>query len=157
MRVGGSEYQFTGTQSHPYWFGWESMTTENPSVVLQWKSEGTGEQHQQNYPVILQVGGGLLHIWYISPGEVWNKVGTAPFSARAWHKVELGIFARPDTTGWFQVYVDGQLVADARNARTWDDRGNKPRWGVYDSKIATADQTHWINGLKLGTSRADVD
>ncbi|UNM13012.1 heparin lyase I family protein [Streptomyces formicae] len=157
VNTDGSEYQFTGTQSHPYWFGWEIMTTQAPSIVFQWKSNGNDDQHNQNYPLLLQVNAGYLHVWYIAPGEVWNKIGQAPLAAGTWHRLQLGILARPDTTGSIQVHLDGTQVANAPNARTWDVLGNKPRWGVYDSKLATTEQIHWANDLKLGTTRADAD
>ncbi|MEU2428340.1 heparin lyase I family protein [Streptomyces sp. NPDC007861] len=155
VRVGGSEYAFTGGRA--YWWGWESMTsTGNPATVFQWKSNGTGEQHQQNYPVIMMVLENQLRVWYVAPGEQWIGVGSGAWTPGAWHKIKLGINAQSSTSGSFQVYLDGNLIVDAKNVRTWDDLGNKPRWGVYDSNVAGTDQVNWINDLKMGTTSGDV-
>ncbi|WP_406295862.1 heparin lyase I family protein [Streptomyces sp. NBC_00624] len=155
VRVGGSEYQFTG--GNTYWFGWESETlTGDMGTVFQWKSNGTGEQHQQNYPVIMMVLGNQLRVWYVAPGEEWIGVGSGAWTPGAWHKIKLGINAQSSTTGSFQVYLDGSLIVDQKNVRTWDDLGNKPRWGTYDSNVTDTDQVNWINGLKMGRTSGDV-
>ncbi|MGW8951836.1 heparin lyase I family protein [Streptomyces sp. NPDC055709] len=156
VMVGGSEYNFTSGKA--YWFGWEQMTlTDGWGVSFQWKSNGTGEQHDQNYPVIMMILDGYLRVWYVSPGEQWNQVGAVPWTAETWHKIELGINAQSSTAGSFQVYLDGNLFVDVANARTWDLVGNKPRWGVYDTNVLDTDEVNWINDLKMGTARADVD
>ncbi|MFC5804132.1 heparin lyase I family protein [Streptomyces formicae] len=156
VMVGGSEYNFTSGKA--YWFGWEQMTlTDNWGVFFQWKSNGTGEQHDQNYPVIMMILEGRLNVWYVAPGEVWNHVTSVPWTAKTWHKLELGINAQSNTTGSFQLWLDGDLVTDVKNARTWDLVGNKPRWGVYDTNVLAEDQVNWVNGLTMGTTRGDVD
>ncbi|MFG3367649.1 heparin lyase I family protein [Streptomyces sp. NPDC090032] len=155
VKVGGSEYAFTSGKA--YWWGWDSMTsTGNTGTVFQWKSNGTGEQHQQNYPVIMMVLENQLRVWYVAPGEQWIGVGSGAWAPETWHKIKLGINAQSGTTGSFQVYLDGNLIVDQQNVRTWDDLGNKPRWGVYDSNVADTDQVNWINGLKMGTTSGDV-
>lgn len=157
VRAGGSEYQFTGDGTHPYWFGWESMTkTGNAQTVFQWKSNGTNDQNSQNYPVIMKVEDSRLKVWYVAPGEGWISVASVPWSPEAWHRIELGIHARPGTAGWFQVHLDGQRIADVSGVQTWDTRGNKPRWGTYGSTITDVESVNWINGLKMGTAKGDV-
>lgn len=157
VSVSGSEYRFTDTRSHPYWFGWESMTkTGNAQTVFQWKSDGTNDQHHQNYPVIMKVEDGRLKVWYVAPGEQWIPVASVPWSPEVWHRIELGIHARSGTAGWFEVHLDGTRIAGRTGVQTWDVLGNKPRWGSYGSTIADELSVHWINGLRMGTSRGDV-
>ncbi|MEU8570855.1 heparin lyase I family protein [Streptomyces pathocidini] len=155
VKVGGSEYQFTSGKT--YWWGWESMVNRGDvATVFQWKSNGAGGQMQQNYPVIMMVLEDELRVWYVEPGEKWVGVGSGSFKPNEWHKIKLGINAQSDTTGSFQVFLDGKQIVNRQNARTWDDLGNKPRWGVYDSNVHDTDAVNWINDLKMGTTSGDV-
>ncbi|MGW9368581.1 heparin lyase I family protein [Streptomyces xanthophaeus] len=148
----------TLTDGRTYWFGWESMTkTGNAQTVFQWKSWGTDAEQDQNYPVLMKVEDSRLKIWYVAPGEEWVAAGSVPWTPGTWNKIELGINARASTGGSFALYVNGQLVADKHDVRTWDLKGNVPRWGTYGSTISAVDSVHWVNGLKMGTARDDVD
>ncbi|MFI1963008.1 hypothetical protein ACH429_02495 [Streptomyces pathocidini] len=40
--------------------------------------------------------------------------------------------------------------------RTWDNLGNKPRWGTYGANIRDVSSQNWLDDPKLGTSRGDV-
>ncbi|MFC5800127.1 heparin lyase I family protein [Streptomyces formicae] len=155
VRVGGSEYNFQPGRA--YWFGWESMTkTGNAQTVFQWKSNGTNDQHEQNYPVIMKVEDSKLKVWYVAPGEQWISVGSANWAPAAWHKIKLGINAQSGTSGSIEVWLDGQRIVNHGNARTWDVLGNKPRWGTYGSTISGVESVNWINDLKMGTTSGDV-
>ncbi|KAF4409383.1 heparin lyase I family protein [Streptomyces lycii] len=157
VRVGGFEYRFTADEPNAYWFGWESMTkTGNAQTVFQWKSNGTNDQNEQNYPVIMKVEDSRLKVWYVAPGEQWTAIGSVPWAPEAWHKIELGIYARPGTAGRVQVFLDGAKVADRSGIQTWDTLGNKPRWGTYGSAFTEVESTNWINGLRFGTTGSDV-
>ncbi|MGW4391701.1 heparin lyase I family protein [Streptomyces sp. NPDC004685] len=148
----------TWSNNSTYWWGYSFDTlTDDAQTVFQWKSWGTGDQQQQNYPVLMKVEGGQLKIWYVAPGEVWQLAGSRAWSSGTWHKIELGITTRSDTTGSFALYVDGSLVVDQHNVRTWDDMGNNPRWGTYGSTITDVNSHVWLDDLKLGQTRADVD
>ncbi|MEV1044027.1 heparin lyase I family protein [Streptomyces sp. NPDC049916] len=148
----------TWSNDTTYWWGWRLRTsTPDAQTVFQWKSWGTGEEQQQNYPVLMKVEDGRLKIWYVAPGEIWKPVGSREWTTTGYHKIELGITTRSDNTGSFALYVDGSLVVDQRSVRTWDDRGNNPRWGTYGSAIGDVDSTVWIDDLRLGQTRADVD
>ncbi|MEV8017309.1 hypothetical protein AB0O76_13375 [Streptomyces sp. NPDC086554] len=65
--------------------------------------------------------------------------------------------AQSSTSGSFSLYVNGKLVADRQSARTWDLKGNVPRWGTYGSTITDVESVHWVDGLKMGSARGDVD
>ncbi|MCX5402973.1 polysaccharide lyase [Streptomyces sp. NBC_00335] len=148
----------TLTEDRTYWFGWESMTkTGNAQTVFQWKSWGTDAEQDQNYPVLMKVEDSLLKIWYVAPGEEWIAAGSIPWTPGTWNKIELGINARSSTGGSFALYVNGQLVVDRHDARTWDLKGNVPRWGTYGSTITGVESVNWVDGLKMGTTREDVD
>lgn len=140
------------------WFGWSLATkTATAQAVFQWKSNGTNDQHQQNYPVLLFVEDRQFKVWYVAPGEQWYLIGTAPWSADTWHKIEVGLATRSDHTGTIQVYKDGSLIASRAGVRTWDDRGNKPRWGTYRSGWTAVSSQVWVDDPEMGTSRTDVD
>ncbi|WP_409235100.1 heparin lyase I family protein [Streptomyces sp. PA5.6] len=156
VRTASGEYAFRDGRT--YWFGWDSMTkTGEAQTVFQWKSNGTNDQHSQNYPVIMKVEDGRLKVWYVAPGEEWIAIGSAPWSAGAWHSVQLGITTSSGSSGKLSAYLDGEEIASRTGARTWDDLGNKPRWGTYWGTDASTAAINWIDGLAMGESRADVD
>ncbi|MER5441094.1 hypothetical protein [Streptomyces sp. NPDC002790] len=55
--------------------------------------------------------------------------------------------------GTLSVYKDGSRA----DAQTWDDLGNKPRWGTHFGADTSTASINWIAGLKMGTSRGDID
>ncbi|MYR92243.1 MULTISPECIES: heparin lyase I family protein [unclassified Streptomyces] len=151
----GEEYAWENNRT--YWFGWDSMTkTGDTGCVFQWKSNGTNAQHSQNYPVLMKVEGGRLKAWYVATGEEWIPIGSTPWSAGEWHSIQLGITTSSSGSGTLNVYKDGVKFASRSNARTWDNLGNKPRWGTYFGTDNTKASIHWVAGPKLGTARADV-
>ncbi|MEV5018007.1 heparin lyase I family protein [Streptomyces sp. NPDC053780] len=140
------------------WFGWDSMTkTGNAQTVFQWKSNGTNDQNQQNYPVIMKVEDSRLKVWHVAPGEQWVSLGSAPWLPESWHSVHLGITTSSTDSGAVEVWLDGTRIAHRTGIRTWDDMGNKPRWGTYGSTIADVSSTHWVDDPIMGDTRADVD
>ncbi|MFF3643638.1 heparin lyase I family protein [Streptomyces sp. NPDC002564] len=156
VRTASGEYTFRDNST--YWFGWDSMTkTGDAQTVFQWKSNGTNDQHSQNYPVIMKVEDGRLKVWYVAPGEEWISIGSAPWSAGTWHAIQLGITTSSGSSGTLSVHLDGQEIASRSGARTWDDLGNKPRWGTYWGTDGSTASINWIDGLAMGESRADVD
>ncbi|MFJ4714534.1 heparin lyase I family protein [Streptomyces sp. NPDC088785] len=156
VRTGGGEYSFQ--DGGTYWFGWDSMTkTGNAQTVFQWKSNGTNDQNSQNYPVLLKVEDDRLKAWYVAPGETWISLGTTPWTAGEWHSVQLGITTDAGGAGTLSVYKDGTEFASRTGARTWDDLGNKPRWGTYFGTDDSTASINWVAGLAMGTSRSDVD
>ena len=139
------------------WFGWSLNTkTGNAQTVFQWKSNGTNDQHQQNYPVIMKVEDSRLKVWYVAPGEVWTAIGTAPWTPGTWNAIELGLVTSSATAGSVEVYLNGSRIATRSGIRTWDDLGNKPRWGTYGSTIRDTSSHVWVDDPRLGTSRGDV-
>ncbi|MFC5804997.1 polysaccharide lyase [Streptomyces formicae] len=139
------------------WFGWSLATkTGNAQTVFQWKSNGTNDQHQQNYPVIMKVEDNKLKAWYVSPGETWNAIGSREWKD-GWHAIQMKITTSSGTGGSVEIYLDGDPLASRSGIRTWDDLGNKPRWGTYGSSIASVGSQSWVDDPKMGTTRADVD
>lgn len=156
VRTGEGEYPFKDGST--YWFGWDSMTkTGDAQTVFQWKSNGADDQHSQNYPVLMKVEDGKLKVWYVAPGEEWISIGSAPWTAAEWHSIQLGITTSAGDSGKLSVYLDGEQVAARTDARTWDDLGNKPRWGTYWGTDSSTASINWIDGLKMGAARSDVD
>ncbi|WP_030256149.1 heparin lyase I family protein [Streptomyces violens] len=156
VKTDGGEYPFADGKT--YWFGWDSMTkTGDAQTVFQWKSNGTNDENSQNYPVLMKVEDGKLKVWYVAPGEEWIPIGTAPWSAGQWHSIQLGIATSSSSSGTLSVYLDGKQITSRQGARTWDDKGNKPRWGTYWGTDDSTASINWIDGLKMGTTRTDVD
>jgi hypothetical protein len=156
VRTSSGEYAFK--DSTTYWFGWDAMTkTGDAQTVFQWKSNGTNDQNSQNYPVLMKVEDDQLKAWYVAPGEQWISIGTTPWTAGAWHSIQLGITTDASGQGSLSAYKDGVEFASRTQARTWDDLGNKPRWGTYWGTDTSTASINWVAGLSMGTSRADVD
>ncbi|UUN30763.1 polysaccharide lyase [Streptomyces sp. FIT100] len=154
--LAGAEGQLQNNRT--LWFGWSLATkTGNAQTVFQWKSNGTNDQNQQNYPVIMKVEDNQLKAWYVSPGETWNAIGSRDWEEGSWHAIQMKITTSSGTGGSIEIYLDGSLLASRSNVRTWDDLGNKPRWGTYGSTIASVGSQSWVDDPKMGTTLADVD
>ncbi|MFC7622152.1 heparin lyase I family protein [Microlunatus sp. GCM10028923] len=139
------------------WFGWDLNTkTGNAQTVFQWKSNGTNDQHQQNYPVIMKVEDGRLRVWYVAPGETWIGIGSAAWTPGTWNAIQLGITTSSGSAGSIEVYLNGTRIAARSGVRTWDDLGNKPRWGTYGATIANTESHVWVDDPRLGTDRGSV-
>ncbi|MFC9243889.1 heparin lyase I family protein [Streptomyces sp. NPDC057136] len=162
IRIGGSNYTFQNNST--YYLGWESKlsTTSLASgdfVVFQWKSYPNSSQ---NYPVLMTVSGGSANLYYIEPGEVWNKIWSAPIAAFDWHRFAFAIHTSDSTTGgWIELRLDGAQQTFINGStrytgRTWDTY-NDPKWGAYDRDHPENEIINRIDSLKLGTSYADVD
>ncbi|MFD8570483.1 heparin lyase I family protein [Streptomyces sp. NPDC059639] len=155
VHTSAGEYAFEDDST--YWFGWDSVTkTGSAQTVFQWKSNGTNDQNAQNYPVLMKVEDDQLKAWYVAPGETWISIGSTPWTAGEWHSVQLGITTDSAGQGTLSVYKDGSEFASRTGARTWDDLGNKPRWGTYFGTDTSTASINWVARLKMGTSRADV-
>ncbi|MGH4031842.1 heparin lyase I family protein [Actinomycetota bacterium Odt1-20B] len=155
LNVGGSRYTFQN--DHTYYLGWDTSTnTPDAATIFQWKSYGTGDQQQQNYPVLMKVEGGSLKLFYISPGENWTLKWSTPVTTSTYKRIVLGIHTSSSASGgWVEAYYNGAKVASF-SGRTWDDRGNDTRWGSYGAEVKDKRVINWIDGLKVGTSYGDV-
>ncbi|WP_199550091.1 heparin lyase I family protein [Streptomyces sp. N35] len=156
ITVGGSRYTFKNNST--YWIGWDTSTnTPDAGTIFQWKSYGTNDQHQQNYPVLMKVEGGVLKLFHIKVGEVWTLAWSTPVETSTYKRVVLGIHTSTDaSSGWVEAYYNGTKVASF-SGRTWDDLGNDTRFGTYGAEVTDKRVINWIDGLKVGTSYADVD
>ncbi|MFC7339859.1 heparin lyase I family protein [Saccharopolyspora griseoalba] len=155
IRVGGTEYAWR--EGAAYYLGWDTMTnTDDAGTIFHWKSNGTNDQHQQNYPVLIEVEGGVLKVFHIKVGERWTLAWSTPVERDTWKRVALGIHTSSDPSrGWVEVYYNGRQV-HSFTGRTWDDLGNKPRWGSYGAEVVDNRVINWMDGMKVGTSYADV-
>ncbi|MDI3417517.1 heparin lyase I family protein [Streptomyces luteolus] len=156
IRVGGSRYTFRNDST--YWIGWDTSTnTPDAGTIFQWKSYGTGDQHQQNYPVLMKVEGGRLKLFHIEPGENWTLKWSTPVATSTYKRIVLGIHTSDEaSTGWVAAFYNGTKVAEF-SGRTWDDLGNDTRFGTYGAEVKDKRVINWIDGLKVGTEYGDVD
>ncbi|NGN70149.1 hypothetical protein G5C51_40470 [Streptomyces sp. A7024] len=156
ISVGGSRYTFKNNST--YYLGWDTSTnTPDAATIFQWKSYGTGDQHQQNYPVLMKVEGGQLKLFYIAPGEDWQLKWSTPVETSTYKRIVLGIHTSSDaSSGWVEAYYNGTKVAEF-SGRTWDDLGNDIRWGTYGAEVQDKRVINWIDDLKVGTTYGDVD
>ncbi|MFG2894238.1 hypothetical protein [Streptomyces sp. NPDC048248] len=155
LSVGGSRYTFHNDRT--YYLGWDTSTnTADAATIFQWKSYGAGDQQQQNYPVLMKVEGGVLKLFHIEAGEKWTLKWSTPVATSTYKRIVLGIHTSDDaSTGWVEAYYNGSKVASF-SGRTWDDLGNDTRWGTYGADVTNKRVINWIDGLRVGTSYADV-
>ena len=111
ISVGGKRYVFQGGQT--YWFGWSSKlsSTVNNNATFQWKSYGN---HKQNFPVVLKVIGGRIHMLHSPVGGSDRLIWNAPITANVWQHFALGLYLSPDAgKGWVELLPRRQ-AADVR-------------------------------------------
>lgn len=90
LSVGGSRYTFKNNST--YYLGWDTSTnTPDAGTIFQWKSYGTNDQNQQNYPVLMKVEGGVLKLFHIEVGEVWTLKWSTPVTTSTYKRIVLGI------------------------------------------------------------------
>ncbi|MGV9313942.1 heparin lyase I family protein [Streptomyces sp. NPDC003691] len=150
-------------------FGWESKLSNaaDNHAIFQWKSNSDGAQ---NWPVVLKIdGGGYLTMLQRQPHQaeqtIWRSAGKV--SANTWNRIVIGMkFSDTLDGGWVQLWFNGvrqTFKADTPEstqhwkAQTWDTLGggNKPKWGVYGAKDHHV--VHYVDGLKMGNTKEDVD
>lgn len=156
IAVNGKRYVFKGGQT--YWLGWHSKlsSTANNNATFQWKSYGN---HKQNFPVVLKMIGGKIHMLHSPLGGSDRLIWNAPMQANVWHHFAIGLFLSPDTNaGWVELYLDGKRQTFSNGTqryicRTLDDI-NEPKWGIYGGSGTT--MTNFVADLKVGTTYADV-
>jgi hypothetical protein len=156
IKVGGTMFKFSNNAT--YYLAWESSlssTTDN-NAVFQWKSYGN---HIQNFPLVLKMQGGKLTLLNRQPGGKTFLPFATPVSANTFNRIVLGIHTSDALTGgWAEIYLNGkqQTFSNGQTrwpCRTWDDH-NDPKWGVYGAENTSV--TNFIDGLKIGTTLADV-
>ncbi|RII18373.1 hypothetical protein DSC45_10680 [Streptomyces sp. YIM 130001] len=155
ISVDGSRYTFRNNST--YYLGWDTSTnTGDAATIFQWKSYGTGDQQQQNYPVLMKVEGSVLKLFHIEAGEKWTLKWSTPVETSTYKRIVLGIHTSSSaSSGWVEAYYNGTKVASF-SGRTWDDLGNDTRFGSYGSEVKDKAAINWIDGLRVGTSYADV-
>ncbi|MFH9468838.1 heparin lyase I family protein [Streptomyces clavifer] len=155
---GSSRHAFSDDST--YYLGWESQlsSVSGDFVVWQWKSYPNA---QQNYPLIMTVKDGSVRLFHVTTGGDWTLLWSGPVAAGEWNAFAIGIHTSgSDSSGWVELYFNGgkQTLADSGTrytCRTWDS-ANEPKWGVYDRDDGSTTLTHRIDGLRMGTSYADV-
>ncbi|MEV0373522.1 hypothetical protein AB0I10_27535 [Streptomyces sp. NPDC050636] len=106
--------------------------------------------------MLLKVEGGVLKLFHIEAGEKWTLKWSTPVATGTYKRIVLGIHTSDDaSTGWVKAYYNGAEVTSF-SGRTWDDLGNDTRWGTYGAEVTNKRVINWIDGLKVGTSYADV-
>lgn len=156
ISVNGKRYVFKGGET--YWLGWHSKLTNaaNNNATFQWKSYGN---HKQNFPVVLKMINGRIHMLHSPLGGSDRLIWSAPVKADEWHHFAIGLFLSPDTNkGWVEIYFDGQQQTFTNNtkryvARTLDDI-NEPKWGIYGGR--GQNMTNFVADLRVGTTYSDV-
>jgi len=156
IKVGGKKYTFQNNST--YYLGWSmklSSTVDN-NANFQWKSYG---HHIQNYPLVLKMRGGRLTLLNRQPGGKDYYPWSMPLSANTWTGIVLGIHTSDALTGgWVELYVGGVQQTFSNGQKRWAcrtmDDTNDPKWGVYGATGAAV--TNYVDGLKVGTTYADV-
>ena len=158
IAVNGSGYYFQNGRT--YYLGWFSRlsTSANNNANFQWKSY---EAHIQNYPIVIKMISGRVHLLQRQPGESLTTIWSTPLSANVWNHFVLGISLSQETRGgaiefWYngirQTFVNG---TQRYMCRTYDSGNhNCPKWGIYGG--TGTDMSNYVDDLRVGTAYADV-
>lgn len=156
IKVGGSTYLFRDGQT--VYLGWYSKlsSTVNNNATFQWKSFGN---HTQNYPFVLKVISNRITMIQRQPGTSEVRIWSQPITANSWNHFAIGVHLSSDTRGgWIELWFNGTRQTFGNSTqryacRTFDSE-NHPKWGVYGASGTTV--TNFVDGLKIGTTHADV-
>jgi len=160
--VEGERYAFS--ENSTYWIGWDqnvgftSEGSEGDWVSWQWKSYPNADQ---NYPLLMRIDNGRMHLTYVGPGQAWQTIWSAPVEAGQWHRIAIGIHTSSSASdGWVELIVDGerQTFTDGSTrvaGRTWDS-ANEPKWGAYDRDNIAYEIVNRVRDPRIGTTSADV-
>jgi len=156
IKVDGQMFKFSNNST--YYISWESSlsSTVNDNAVFQWKSYGN---HIQNFPLVLKMQNGKLTLLNRQPGGKTFLPFATPVKENTFNRIILGIHTSDALQGgWAELFLNGKQETFINGktrwpCRTWDDH-NDPKWGVYGAQGSSV--TNMVDGLKIGTSLADV-
>jgi hypothetical protein len=156
ISVGGSRYVFRNNNT--YYFGWryKLSTNANNNANFQWKSYGN---HIQNWPVVLKMVGGRATMIQRQPGNQVSTIWSTPLSANVWTNVQIGLHLSDATRGgWVELYWNGSQQTFNNGTKRYAcrlfDSIVEPKWGIYGGENMS--MTNFVDGLKVGTTLADV-
>jgi autotransporter-associated beta strand protein len=156
---------FAASVGNTYYIGWRFKVnnTVTDNAVFQWKAydnTGSNTTLEQNFPIVLSFNNNDLQLAYFTPNVgTRNVLFDQPEQPNVWNTAVLAIKVESDTTGTINFWWDGveQNLAGqgvTYSGRTWDGDYCDPKWGIYGA--VGSQVTDWVNGLKIGTTYADV-
>lgn len=157
IKLNGSSFVFQNNTT--YYLGWSTKLTNttNNNANFQWKSYGT---HIQNFPVVLKMIDGRLHMLQRQPENQSSLIWSIPFSANTWYHITIGLHLSDELRGgWVEIWFNGvkQTFTNGTQryaCRTFDGGHVCPKWGVYGASATT--MTNFVDDLKVGSSWASV-
>lgn len=157
IKLNGASYVFQNNTT--YYFGWSTKLTDatNNNANFQWKSYGT---HIQNFPVVLKMIDGRMHMLQRQPENQTSLIWSIPFSANTWYHITIALHLSDELLGgWVEIWFNGvkQTFTNGTQryaCRTFDGGHVCPKWGVYGASATT--MTNFVDDLKVGSSWASV-
>ncbi|MBF8780661.1 heparin lyase I family protein [Pseudomonas fulva] len=161
----GSSYE-SWLEGQTYEFSWSSRLPDTRSlehgdfVIFQWKSYQEGIQ---NYPFLFTVNRNVLSMIHSNERQEWIVVWQGHVKSDQWFdiRVRAGL-SRDKNKGTLCLYLNEQRQTFSRNrnneamlddtllCRTLDEqRGNYPKWGVYNRDQPKQTLRHFVDRLMI--------
>jgi hypothetical protein len=149
-----------------YWYGFsfyiQQMVYGQPgahNLIMQFKSEGTGSPE---FGLQLWDWRGEKGLWTGGPSQEVDGTGErylAPVSEQAWHDVQIHFRASSVGAGFYEIFLDGQLV-DAQTGVSMiapDHASAYIKDGLYrNGGTAPGTSEIFLDAAKLGETQASV-
>ena len=149
-----------------YWYGFsfyiQQMVYGRPgahNLIMQFKSDGTGSP---NFGLQLWDVNGKKGLWTGGPAQEINHSGErflAPLTEKAWHDVQIHFRASAVGAGFYEVFLDGNLV-DSQTGVSMIVSGHASAYikdGLYrNGGTAPGTSEIFLDAAKLGETQASV-
>ena len=149
-----------------YWYGFafyiQQMVYGKPgahNLIMQFKSDGTGSP---NFGLQLWNVNGKKGLWTGGPAQEVNHGGErflAPLTEQAWHDVQIHFKASSVGAGFYEVFLDGNLV-DSQTGVSMIVAGHASAYikdGLYrNGGTAPGTSEIFLDSAKLGETQASV-
>ena len=154
---GGCVGEAAGTER---WYGWSTLwptdfdSAPTWQLFTQWHHVGnTGSP-----PLEFYVNGQTMYLRTSdAAGTGHVVVWTAPLETGRWRNFLFGVRFANDTSGWVELWLDGEQVLPRTAARTMIDAGNIFKQGLYRNATIDRVQVLFHDNMRKGSSREQVD
>jgi hypothetical protein len=159
----GTAEFFEGSEA---WYGFsvyvKKMVYGKPGAhnsIMQFKSDGTGSPE---FALQLWNVNGKKGLWTGGPAQEVNHSGErflAPLAENAWHDIEVHFRASEGSSGFYEVFLDGNLVDSQKNVRMIVPGRQEAyiKTGLYRNGSAISGESElFVDAAKLGTTQASV-
>ncbi len=142
------------------WYGWSTYwpaefdSQPTWQLFTQWHHVGnTGSP-----PIEFYVNGETMYLRTTDNAGTDHTIQwTAPLVTGQWRNFLFGVRFANDTSGWVELWLDGEQVLEQTATRTMIDEGNILKQGLYRNAAIDFAQRIYHDNLRVGATRDQVD